>query len=83
MITLNTTEMNGKDIEEAILREMNGLDVCTVRIAGKTVLIKYQGNDQFYSKREQNWYMRQPEKLRNWKVAYTLTELAQWIKKYC
>lgn len=83
METLNITKMSTKDIEEFILREMNGADCCAFELSGESVIIKYQGNDSFYSKRGQNWYLGQPEKLRNWNVTSTLTELAQWIKKYC
>lgn len=74
-----------KVIEKAILTKMNGKDTCTIKFkgCGEKVLIHYQGNDPFYSKRGENWYMGQPEKLRNWVVTSTLTELAEWIDKYC
>lgn len=74
-----------KTIEEFILRKMNNCDVCTLTFkkSGETVIVKYQGNDIFYSKRGQNWYMGQPEKMQNWVTTSTLTELAEWIAKYC
>lgn len=74
-----------KLIAAAILKKMNGSDVCelTFKKCGETVTIKYQGNDLFYANRNENWYMGQPLKCYHWVTTSTLIELAEWIAKYC